>query len=211
MIHLFLNLCKINRILKSFDFDEHVLCRELGLSSFESIPRCPTCGAPGLSFVSNGSYSRHLVCFVDDAPVDKEVTISCIRCSCGRTHALLPGFIIPYSVYSFVFIIKLLYSRLTRKFSNIPDLCTYFDISESTYYRIRRRFITDSHIFMEVFERFFNAYDLISGIINSDCLKLHSSLKLFHDTTGYFFLEPYIKLRLKVPLPDTISGYLTIP
>lgn len=211
MIHLFLNLCKLNKILKSFDFDEYAMCRSLGLSSFDVMPHCPHCNAPASSFSHNGSYYRHLVCFTDDRPVDRFVSVSCIRCSCGKTHALLPGFIIPYSVYSFSFIIRLLYYRLTRRFNTIPDLCAHFDISESTYYRIRQRFITDSHIFMEIFSRFSDSYDLISTILNSDIYSVQEALMLFHKSTGYFFLEPFISFRLKVPPTDSLPGYLTIP
>ena len=53
---------------------------------------CPTCSCPG-ALVKHGYYKRTVII----NGIKQRVTILRVKCkSCGKTHALLPSFIIPY-------------------------------------------------------------------------------------------------------------------
>lgn len=143
MIRLFLTLCKCFQITKKEDdylsyqlFSENAVMDELPCG----YPGCPSTG----SYTSAGSYTRSLICYTDGKVGRHSICVARMECrSCGHTHALLPSVIIPYSPFSFHFIISLLYDFITHKYDDTVSLCTHYDISISTLYRIRRRFLDD--------------------------------------------------------------------
>ena len=142
---------------------------------------------------------------------------SCFCISCRHSHALLPSSIVPYSSYSLVFLISLLYARITGKFPSVSSLCEHFDISESTYYRIKKRFVLDLnflrkaiHTLTQVLERI-TAPAFITLLSSMDPAILHESLSLFFLSTGHSFLQPCIKLRPKLSVRALPAGYCQIP
>lgn len=101
---------------------------------------CPKCGAKH-SLTRHGSYERNL-CLIDDykKTVDIKMTILRVKCSsCNSTHAILPSDIIPYCIYSFSSILKI----LTKFYSNehtVLELCSTFSISFQVLYMLVSRF-----------------------------------------------------------------------
>lgn len=153
MIRLFLEVCRTYHKIKNLD--EHSVCFLMEDLCSSMISECPSCHAPFSSFRRNGSYKRHLVCYHDGHVCDQLIRVRSVLCSsCNSSHALLISVIIPYSSYSLGFLISLLYARLTRKFPSVLSLCAHFDISESTYYRIKKRFVLDSKEFMAALHAF---------------------------------------------------------
>lgn len=169
------------------------------------LPPCPSCGAS--SYSRNGSYERHLVCCTDGPVCNHRVSIPCVRCrSCGISHALLFSVIIPYSSYSLGFLICLLYARLTRQFASVAALCSHFDLSESTFYRIKKRLLQDERALLCALRSFLEATNLVESLYSCPTYSLHESLSLFFCSTGYSFLQPYSKIRPKDPPPFPPHG-----
>lgn len=216
MILLFLHICKTFHKIKNLD--EHTLYSLMEDVCFSMAQGCPSCHAPASSFYRNGSYQRHLVCYSKGCVCDRRITVrSCLCTSCRHSHALLPSLIIPYSSFSLGFLISLLYARATRKFPSVTSLCKHFDISESTYYRIKKRFTSDSKALMDAIRTLLAALDLmtpttfIGTLASIDPLTLHESLSLFFLSTGHSFLQPCIRLRPKLSCKNLPPGYIQIP
>lgn len=95
---------------------------------------CPSCGASGhCRFFA--SYDRFLIDFLKDHIYQRMVRIRRIKCEgCGRTHAILPDFIVPYCQYSLPFILRVLRTYFLRK-RTVRDLCDAFSISPQLLYR----------------------------------------------------------------------------
>lgn len=216
MIRLFLHICKTFHKIKHLD--DHTVYSLIQGSSPSMPFSCPSCHAPSPAFRHNGSYERHLVCYSGGSVCDRMVTVRSFLCSsCGHSHALLPSLIIPYSPYSPSFLISLLYARITRRFPSVASLCAHFDISESTYYRIRRRFILDSKAFLDALSSLLDACSLTETLspiklsASLDPALFHNALSLFFLSTGHSFLQPCIKLRPKIPSTGPPPGYHQIP
>ena len=209
MIRLYLNICKaFHKINHLNDYDIYSFMQNSCLSE---VPSCPSCGAPQSKYQRNGSYRRHFVCYENGAVCSRTITIRSVRCSsCMRSHALLVSVIIPFSSYSLGFIISLLYARVTRKFPSVLSLCEHFDISESTYYRLRKRFTLDSKELLAALGTLMEVFDLMESLFSSDPVYIHSALSLFFRSAGYSFMQPYIRIRPKLDIHDIPPGFYQI-
>jgi len=102
---------------------------------------CPKCGAKHL-FTRHGSYERN-ICFMDNHNniCEEKICILRLKCtSCDGTHAVLPNDVIPYCIYSFSFVIKVL-SKYYLENSKISDICSIFCISFQLIYGFISKFI----------------------------------------------------------------------
>ena len=100
---------------------------------------CPTCGRIG-SCSEHGSYARRVIDFVSGAIRSRLLWITRARCSsCGHTHALLAGHIVPYKTYSLLFILHVLYARFCKG-SSLSEIYATFGIGARTFYRWARIF-----------------------------------------------------------------------
>lgn len=203
MIRLYLNICKAFHKIKHLDdYDIYSFMKN---SCFSQAPACPSCGAPQSKYHRNGSYKRHFVCYEDGNVCSRTITIRSVRCSsCMRTHALLPSVIIPWSSFSLGFIISLLYARVAGKFPSVLSLCEHFDISESTYYRLRKRFTLDSKELLAALGT------LMEALCSSDPMVIHSALSLFFRSAGYSFMQPCIRIRPNTGIHDIPPGFYQI-
>lgn len=78
---------------------------------------CPKCGSKH-SWIRHATYERNVVIIKNGEFVDSRIKILRLKCnSCNSTHALLPGDIIPYFVYSTSCIIKLISEHYTQGYS----------------------------------------------------------------------------------------------
>lgn len=172
-------------------------------SSLSMAPGCPSCGAPQSKYRCNGSYQRHFVCYEDGAVCSRSITIRSVKCSsCLKSHVLLVSIIIPWSSYSLGFIISLLYARVTGKFPSVLSLCEHFDISESTYYRLRKRFTLDSKELLAALGTLMEVLDLMEALFSLDPMYIHFALSLFFKSAGYSFMQPCIRIRPKTGIHD---------
>lgn len=209
MIRLFLHLCKAFHEIKHLDdFEIYIRLSQEEPSLFSDVPSCTSCGAPRHRYCRNGSYPRQFVCYVNGFPCDHLISIRDLRCrSCGHSHALLPSVIVPYSSYSLGFLISLLYARITRQFHTVLSLCQHFGISESTYYRIRKRFILDSKWLLKALEAFLDDADFPHILRSADPILLHAVLSDFFRFTGHSFLQPAARIRPKIKVRQLPPGY----
>lgn len=129
--------CKIIRIKKT----SFQLFHDFMLSYSWKNEACPWCGSRG-NCVSFGSYRRSLADFAHGKTVYAQICIPRLRCtSCGHTHAILPDVIIPYSVYSLFFLLRVL-AEYFLHLHTVEQLCARFGISVSMLYRFRGLFLS---------------------------------------------------------------------
>ncbi len=196
MIRLFLNLCKCFQIIK-YNNDYQIYLSYTDNASPDII-LCPSCGAKG-NYHGCGSYTRTLICYTSGHLERYEITVTRIECaSCGHSHAILAPVIIPYSPFSFHFVISLLYDFITHKYSTVAALCLEYDISVSTLYRIYHRFIEDRKLMLGMMEAASTqARKLLDKLANTDffgiidCL-LHD----FYRSNHASFLQARCRIRL---------------
>ena len=199
MIRLYLDICKAFQQIKHLD--DYQVLSSLPTPDLSELPPCPHCGAPSSFYSHNGSHERHLVCYIDGCVRDRMVSLPSFRCgSCRISHALIYSLIIPYSSYSLGFLIRLLYAWITGKFPSVPALCSHFDISESTFYRIRRRFALDARILLDALCFLMEVTCLLKTLPSCDPFLLHKAVSVFFQSTGHSFLQPCVTKRPKIPL-----------
>lgn len=176
-------------------------------SLYDELTVCPVCGAPANAFHKDGHYKRDFICYEQDKPLYHRITICCVECSsCSHSHAMEPSIIVPYSSYSLGFLMHVIYAKLTGKFSTVENLCEHFGISVSTYYRIYKRFLTDSFLIRQLME----VSDMLS-LWNCQADELHAVLSRYYSNCGRSFLQPCVRLRPKTVLnhfPLGISRYI---
>lgn len=207
MIRLFLNVCKTFHKMKHLNFNDYDLYLHLSAESTADSFTCPSCKAPDEMFVHNGSYRRHLVFMDKDHVQDRLIEIKDFKCiSCNRTHALLYSLIIPHSSYSISFIISLIYSRLTGRFTNIRQLCEFYDISERTFYRIWERLLIDCRRMNTLLNTYSDLLKTVSSLFHSEDTIFHSILETFFKSCGYSFMQPHITFRQRIFIRGSSPG-----
>lgn len=196
MIRLFLNLCKYFQLTKSNN--DHQICLSYADNANVDIIPCPHCSSMA-NYHGCGSYTRTLICYTSGHVERHEITVTRIECaSCERSHALLAPVIIPYSPFSFHFIISLLYDFITHKFSTVAALCSEYDISVSTLYRIYHRFIEDRMLMLGMMEAASTqACKLIDMLASSDFFRIVDCLLHdFYKSNHTSFLQARCRIRL---------------
>lgn len=94
---------------------------------------CPVCGSKGNCQI-HAYYGRHLVDFVHGRRIRHDVSILRLVCTgCGSTHAVIPDFIIPYSSYGLIFVLRLL-AEAFRGSASVESLCERFCITRNQFY-----------------------------------------------------------------------------
>ena len=148
---------------------------------------CPFCGAKG-TCKKRGSYERSLVTFPDGKPEVLRLKIPRVQCPCGKSHALLPDFIVPYLSYSLPMILLILSDYLKRRLT-IHGICEKYMVSPPLIYRFKKMFLIHKKQWLGVLR------DMeISALSFMDEL-LTASYSLFMDAflrlTTYSFLQSH--------------------
>ena len=148
---------------------------------------CPYCGAKG-ACKKRGSYERSLVTFPDGKPQVVRLRIPRVQCTCGKSHALLPDFIVPYLSYSLPMILRILSDYFTRRLT-IRGICEKYLVSPPLIYRFKKRFLLHKKHWLGVLR------DMeLSSLSFMDAL-LASPYTPFHDAflrlTTYSFLQSH--------------------
>lgn len=96
--------------------------------------QCPTCGCVG-ACSEHGFYSREIIDFVCEKVISRRIWVTRVKCaSCGHTHALLAGTVVPYNKHSLLFILHVLYARFCKGWS-LSKIYGVFGIGARTFYR----------------------------------------------------------------------------
>lgn len=199
MIRLFFVLCKCFHLTKNND--DYEIYRSYTDNALTDTISCPfsSCGRKG-DYHDDGSYNRLFVCYTNGRIERYEITIPRIECnSCGHSHALLAPVIIPYSPFSFHFIISLLYDFITHKYDTVTSLCQVYDISVSTLYRIFHRFTSDRKLMLGMMEAAVTkAHELLNILSNNWFTKqVDSLLHDFFRSNCASFMQARCRIRLK--------------
>lgn len=198
MIRLFMNLCKCFQSIKCNDDYQIYLSYTNNFNPDVIVCPFPSCGAKG-KYNKCGSYIRTLICYESGNVERYEITVPRIECtSCGHSHALLSPVIIPYSPFSFHFVISLLYDFTTHKYNTVTDLCLEYDISVSTLYRIYHRFIEDQKLMLGMMEAATTlAHQLLAKLADIDFYNIIDCLLYdFYKNNLSSFLQARCKIRL---------------
>lgn len=196
MIRLFLTLCKCFQVVKKND--DYLLyqlyCENAVMDKLPcAYPRCPSTGR----YSAAGSYSRSLVCYTNGRVERHQVHVPRIECSsCGHTHALLPPVVIPHSPFSLHFVISLLYDFITHAFHDVHSLCSRYDISVSTLYRIWHRFIEDKKLMLGLMDDLIiSTQAFLKSFIDFSMADDDRRLMAYFKRLGISFLQPGCTLR----------------
>ena len=100
---------------------------------------CPYCGAKG-TCRKRGSYERNLVTFPDGKPEVLRLRVPRVQCSCGKSHALLPDFIVPYLSCSLPMILQVLCDYFNRHLT-VRGICEKYLITPPVIYRFKKQFL----------------------------------------------------------------------
>ena len=165
--------------------------RDLLRQSLEQSPLfllvCPYCGAKG-TCNKRGSYERSLVTFPDGKPHVVRLRIPRVQCTCGKSHALLPDFIVPYLSYSLPMILRILSDYFTRRLT-IRGICEKYLVSPPLIYRFKKRFLIHKKQWLGILR------DMELSTISFMKELLTSSYDRFHDAflrlTTYSFLQSH--------------------
>lgn len=165
--------------------------RDLFRQSLEQSPLfllvCPYCGAKG-TCNKRGSYERSLVTFPDGKPQVVRLRIPRVQCTCGKSHALLPDFIVPYLSYSLPMILRILSDYFTRRLT-IRGICEKYLVSPPLICRFKKRFLIHKKQWLGILR------DMELSTISFMEELLMSSYDRFHDAflrlTTYSFLQSH--------------------
>ena len=165
--------------------------RDLFRQSLEQSPLfllvCPYCGAKG-TCNKRGSYERSLVTFPDGKPQVVRLRIPRVQCTCGKSHALLPDFIVPYLSYSLPMILRILSDFFSRRLT-IRGICEKYLVSPPLIYRFKKRFLIHKKQWLGILR------DMELSTISFMKELLTSSYDRFHDAflrlTTYSFLQSH--------------------
>ena len=183
MIRLFQTLCKST--LEHLSDEAVFQASSNGFSHYSE--RCPDCGAVG-KLTTHGYYSRFLVSH--DGKQGKESIIMPLRfecTSCGVSHALLPGNLLPYSPYSLRFKLTVLIAYFERKMP-VAAICAHFGIAISTLYSWKQRLLEHKGLLLgALISRETPALDFLRDLFAS--VRLWDQLEGFFSHFGFSFLQ----------------------
>lgn len=165
--------------------------RELFRQSLAQSPlfllACPFCGAKG-TCKKRGSYERSLVTFSNGTAEVIRLKIPRVQCSCGKSHALLPDFIVPYLSYSLPMILLILSDYFKRRLT-IRGICEKYLVSPPLIYRFKKLFLLHKKQWLGILRDMeLSAPSFMDGL-------LAASYSFFHDAflrlTAYSFLQSH--------------------
>jgi len=108
-------------IIKFPDFIQYNLIKDKNIFK-QQIYECPNCKFEGRLY-NHGSYQRNVI--TEDNSY--RITINRVKCPiCGKTHALIPDFLIPYFQHSFYTVKKCLELKFLERYS-YKNIIDYFE------------------------------------------------------------------------------------
>lgn len=106
------------KVLNNYDFVRYI---------------CPTCMAKH-TLTRHASYERNISFLQKDMLINKKLKMLRLKCSsCDKTHAVLPNDIIPYCIYSYSFVAKVLMNHFLEG-KSVLSISTHYNISFQLIY-----------------------------------------------------------------------------
>ena len=103
--------------------------------------RYPSCVHSGNLEWTDKSYVRSVINTAEDNAMPRKIRIAVIYCRrCSRYHALIPWGLIPFTSFTYFFLIRALYSYYIRNSENLMRTAEEFGIERSTLRRWKKRF-----------------------------------------------------------------------
>ncbi len=148
---------------------------------------CPFCGAKG-TCRKRGSYERNLVTFPDGKPEVFRLRIPRVQCLCGRSHALLPDFIVPYLSYSLPMILQVLCDYFDRRLT-VRGICEKYLTTPPVIYRLKKQFLLHKKEWLGIMRDFsLPACAFLEEILTGSYSQFHDA---FLRLTTYSFLQSH--------------------
>lgn len=200
MIRVFNIFCKIKNFLISAAAMYEEAIKEIDLKNVA----CPYCNTKDPAWSKHATYSRYLISYSSHQGVLYErITVTRYRCSsCNHTHAILPEMIVPYNMYSIVFILHMLCDYFSGSYT-VNAICAKYDISISTLYKWKELFEKQEKLWLNVIDKLKeNHMDFIKSFFKDENSRLHK-LKNFFDMCNRSFLQYISKKQIKVRIDLT--------
>lgn len=148
---------------------------------------CPYCGAKG-TCRKRGSYERSLVTFPDGKPRVVRLRIPRVQCTCGKSHALLPDFIVPYLSYSLQMILLILSDYFTKRLT-IRGICEKYLVSPPLIYRFKKQFLLHKKQWLGILRDMeLSAFSFLEELLSSSYARFQDA---FLRLTTYSFLQSH--------------------
>jgi hypothetical protein len=149
--------------------------------------RCTGCGAAGM-LSPYGDYFRNLVSLDGEKVTESSVSPPRFKClSCGKTHALLPDIIIPYSQYSLRFMLTVLLAYFERD-TTVQAVCITYGIAVSTLYAWKHRLKEHKDLLLGILASLEEPVDtFLQGLLTS--IQLSGQLKDFFCRYAFSFMQ----------------------
>ncbi|NMA49060.1 MAG: transposase [Tissierellia bacterium] len=183
MIRLFSKLCKC---FKQISFENEINIFDKYIESFNADDLiCPYCGSKH-ALTPFASYRRHLVTYNNNETNDNIITIYRYICSsCGHTHAILPSIIIPYSSFSFKFVVYIIHDYLVGKFNSVEAMCKHYGIAISSFYRLLKKFKEHKKLWLGLLEdKLTSSLDFIQNLKNYTFTEIETFIINFFKQNG---------------------------
>lgn len=148
--------------------------------------KCPSCGAENHPWLKHDTYPRNLICFENGKVACHVIEILRIMCSsCKHTHAVLPDVIVPYTSYSLLFIISVLFDY----YSHMPvhEVCAKYQISASTLYAWKKQFLVHKRLWLGIVQdAIISALEFLKSLLTFDS---KYDLSYFFKVSGRSFMQ----------------------
>ena len=106
-------------------FSKKCICEYEQTENF-NFGKCPNCNSN--TYIRWGNYERNIVYFKNGKKYENTIKIKRIRCNnCGKTHAIIPAFLVPYKVHTLEYIIEVVKYKLVHK--NNSKMVTKYSVS----------------------------------------------------------------------------------
>lgn len=139
-------------VLPGSDFNEQEYIQDLINSYNPDSHACQRCGKKIWYGGETRYYKRGITWPCNGAPKDDIILIPCMICKqCGKSedgsgtkngdyhHAILRGSLIPFTSYTLLFILTVLYEYFNRT-TTVHEVCQKWQISTKTLYQWRKRY-----------------------------------------------------------------------
>lgn len=167
----------VEKILNNYDFFNY---------------ECPKCGAKH-SLIRHGIYERNISFIKEDNICNEKIEVLRLKCtSCNSTHAILPNDVVPYCIYSYSFMMKVIMDFSIDK-ERVLSIANKYNISFQLIYS----FISRLNKFLKDCIYVFRTLNLLKDNFNptvKDVLVMiensfeNSFQKIFFSKTRWMFL-----------------------
>jgi hypothetical protein len=171
--------------------------------------QCPSCGSYHC-FSRHSTYLRNITTFNKNILSNEKIDILRIICSsCKKTHAILPNDVVPYCIYSYLTIMRILTEHFIDK-ERVLSLVNKYNISfQIIYFFISKlkTFLNDCIFVLRTItlleSQFNSSIKNILNILNDKSIN-KSFQRIFHNKTKWMILmKKFLNIR---PIPISIGS-----